>query len=344
MKKILLLLLIIISVNGLAQFPATQSQGTINTKVVSNGGFEAKKGLINGVFADTTAANADYIDFYNGAQIYTRSDRRFWLRDSVLNMWIRMAKFSEVGGNYIFNESVVESNDSVFLSNEKIYPRRTWTGYVDSASIAGWHDLAIVDFTDAEHGFEAWYDTTGTYEIGRGVVKFREPQASCLPQYIKFSTEVDVYAPLAGDSILKHSEFPDKIFTVYRDGAFQHINSLYGYTVGNDTLYFHPPLFENEQVNIKLEDSACSTQLTLEEPPEGSAVDMDFDVGQAVESSANEWDFGAGDYAGNTLTSMPANGYLEFEMPSDTLVIGLDDNSGADFYHGGGANVVWKYG
>src|SRR5688572_24337552 len=162
MKKILLLLLIIISVNGLAQFPATQSQGTINTKVVSNGGFEAKKGLINGVFADTTAANADYIDFYNGAQIYTRSDRRFWLRDSVLNMWIRMAKFSEVGSNLIFNESVVESNDSVFLRNEKYEPATDPSTYGYADGTYGYKPVAKYNFTGLANWDLLRYNSSST--------------------------------------------------------------------------------------------------------------------------------------------------------------------------------------
>src|SRR6187551_1208521 len=101
MKKILLLLLIIISINGLAQFPATQSQGTVNTKVVSNGGFQAMKGLINGVYVDTTAANAGYIDFYTGAQIYCTSDQYFYLRDTLPMRWTKMAKFSDIGGGLL---------------------------------------------------------------------------------------------------------------------------------------------------------------------------------------------------------------------------------------------------
>lgn len=97
MKKIFFFILIVISVNGFAQtgFPGVQSMANANTRLIVNGGLQATRGLINGVFTDTTAANSDYIDFYNGAQIYTRSDRNFWLRDSVLNQWIRMAKYSE---------------------------------------------------------------------------------------------------------------------------------------------------------------------------------------------------------------------------------------------------------
>src|SRR6187402_106013 len=105
MKKLIIAILTLISINSLAQFPVTQSMGTANTKVVSNGALQAVRGVINGVFTDTTAANSDQIDFYNGAQIWTRSDRNFWLRDSVLNMWVRMAKLSDASSTNIYNSN-----------------------------------------------------------------------------------------------------------------------------------------------------------------------------------------------------------------------------------------------
>src|SRR6187402_1805226 len=105
MKKLIIAILTLISINSLAQFPVTQSMGTANTKVVSNGALQAVRGVINGVFTDTTAANSDQIDFYNGAQIWTRSDRNFWLRDSALNMWVKMAKSSNVGGFFNPNQT-----------------------------------------------------------------------------------------------------------------------------------------------------------------------------------------------------------------------------------------------
>jgi len=113
MKKILLFILIAAYIDASGQFPGTQSMANASTKLLVNGGLEAKRGIINGVFTDTTTANADHIDFYNGAQIYTRSDRNFWLRDSVLNMWIRMAKFSEVGvaGANIYNSNGILTGD-----------------------------------------------------------------------------------------------------------------------------------------------------------------------------------------------------------------------------------------
>lgn len=112
MKKILLFVLLVVSISGFTQtgFPGVQGMGSPTTRLEVKGAVHAIKGVINGVYVDTTAANADYIDFYNGAQIYTRSDRNLWLRDSVLNMWIRMAKFSDAGTNIYNSDGILENN------------------------------------------------------------------------------------------------------------------------------------------------------------------------------------------------------------------------------------------
>lgn len=98
MKKIILSTIILLtSAICFAQFPQKRIITNNQTNAVFEGAAQTMLGLVNGVYADTTAANAGYIDFYNGAQIWTRSDRNFWLRDSVLNMWIRMAKYNDFG-------------------------------------------------------------------------------------------------------------------------------------------------------------------------------------------------------------------------------------------------------
>ncbi len=59
---------------------------------------QAKKGFINAVFTDTTAANAysatgatgGYrIKYYPGAQIFTTSDSSFWIRNSLATRWMK---------------------------------------------------------------------------------------------------------------------------------------------------------------------------------------------------------------------------------------------------------------
>lgn len=108
MKKIFFFLLVVISINAIGQdFPMTQGMATGNTRLIVNGGLHTIKGLINGNYADTTAANAGYIDFHHGAQIWTISDKNLWVRDSILSQWVRMAKFSEVGGSYTASQILV---------------------------------------------------------------------------------------------------------------------------------------------------------------------------------------------------------------------------------------------
>lgn len=89
MKKLLLFVLLFWSVASQAQdFPAYQSASTPNYRYRFLGAVQSDKGFINGVYTDTTSANSGYIDFHEGAQIWTTSDKKFWLRDSVNNIWL----------------------------------------------------------------------------------------------------------------------------------------------------------------------------------------------------------------------------------------------------------------
>jgi len=154
MKKILILALLIISISSFAQFPATQSMGTVNTRVVSNGAFDATKGLINGVFADTTAAN--------GAQIWTSSDMNFWLRSTALNMWIRMAKFSETGGGFTANLPIritgtVISADTSFAYDPSLSTNKRIQKIIDSLDAAGWDVSGSGTINSGTTGKPAYY-------------------------------------------------------------------------------------------------------------------------------------------------------------------------------------------
>lgn len=252
-------------------------------------------------------------------------------------------------GSLVFQESVVKTNDSVYLEGEKIRPRANYKAYGDSAGIAGWYKQAKVDFSSALHGYEAYYDSTGEYAEGVGVIKFREAEGggvSCVDTTISFITGITTNAPEAGDSILFHSLIAGKVLSIVREEHTLHYDALSGYTVDEDGyLYFHPPLAANERIDITLKDSACSVGIALEAPTEDPPVDMDFDIASSLsESPANQWNYGVNGYGGNSIAAMTGSGYFQFEMPSDALVIGLDDNSSPDFYNGGGATVVWKYG
>jgi hypothetical protein len=99
-------------------FAIKQSIANAPTTLGVTNALQAKKGIINGVFADTTTANlyntttGGYrLKFYPGAQIFTTSDNSFWVRDNTATKWI---KANSAGGS-----SVTSVNDStIIICNE----------------------------------------------------------------------------------------------------------------------------------------------------------------------------------------------------------------------------------
>lgn len=85
MKKILIFVLSFICLKSFGQYPVNQSLGSDSTLVTSKGALKSR--LINRPFSDTTQANTQRIKFYDGAQIWTTTDNKFWLRDSANNIW-----------------------------------------------------------------------------------------------------------------------------------------------------------------------------------------------------------------------------------------------------------------
>lgn len=109
MKKLLLLLLIFISVRSYAQYPnGIQTLGNDSNVIAPKGGFKAR--VINFAFTDTAQANTQHIKEYPGAQIFTTSDNKFWLRNSTATAWIEKGS----GGVGSGIDSLHVSNDSVF--------------------------------------------------------------------------------------------------------------------------------------------------------------------------------------------------------------------------------------
>jgi len=92
MKRIFIsLICLLVAFVCRAQFPITQNLGSSSTlvQVPANGGLRA--GLINRVFADTTAANLSNLDFYDGAQIKTLTPiNAVWWRDSTNTRWVQI--------------------------------------------------------------------------------------------------------------------------------------------------------------------------------------------------------------------------------------------------------------
>jgi len=221
----------------------------------------------------------------------------------------------------IYNESVVESNDSVFLRGEKIYPPSTNEYYgVDNAGNAGFHAAAVVVITNGEaknflnrNAAGEWVNTKYFQEM-------------------KFIVDEDPVAyPPAGDSTFADSSFGYRKLNIFRDGALQYQNDpLYGWEIDDATseITFHPPLFTGEKVIIQIYDTLQWNSITH------SVIEtcVDFTTtGDLTESPACTWSSAAGTGKGFSTTSLAAgdNGYYVIQNNSASSTsnpIGLDDD------------------
>jgi hypothetical protein len=87
MKFFFFIALILLSGTIFGQFSNTHTQSNANTLEDFNGGVRARKGVVNGRYADTLTANNDNkIKWWPGAQIVTGNI--VWLRDSTGTKWI----------------------------------------------------------------------------------------------------------------------------------------------------------------------------------------------------------------------------------------------------------------
>lgn len=86
MKQFLTILFSFFCFVSFAQLPNTHTQSNGHTKEVFLGGINPVKGLINGRYTDTTAANADYIKGEPGVQIIVGNT--LYIRDVTGTKWI----------------------------------------------------------------------------------------------------------------------------------------------------------------------------------------------------------------------------------------------------------------
>lgn len=89
MKYIVLILFSVLffSIKGYSQYPKpNQTIGTDSNVVQAKGGLQGR--VINITYVDTTAANLQRIKDYPGAQVFTTSDNKFWLRNATSSSWI----------------------------------------------------------------------------------------------------------------------------------------------------------------------------------------------------------------------------------------------------------------
>ena len=98
MKKILFILILFSSgffAKGQApKYPIPQSVANADSAIGISNAFQARKGLITGSYADTTAANLHHIRQYPFAFIGTTSDDAIWYRNADATQWIEFSSSS----------------------------------------------------------------------------------------------------------------------------------------------------------------------------------------------------------------------------------------------------------
>ena len=158
------------------------------------------------------------------------------------------------GSNLIFEESVVESNDSVFLEGEKANPFTNNTVYgQNSLGVKGAMPIIEVDLTDPQDGDLLAYKSS----LFKNVRRFKE---------MRFISGQTNYTAV-GDSIQIDTSFQDKKLKVYREGELQwEDDTVYGYEHSNDSIIFHPPLFTGEKIIIEVYDTLLWKSIDHVEP------------------------------------------------------------------------------
>lgn len=119
MKQLLTAILLIFSIGVFAQTPTNpytskSTRGNVNTLDSAAGPITTGVGLINKAYYDTTAANAaTKFKTYPGSQIYTYSDKKFWLSDGF--RWFEISGGSSNACTYgLDNGTGIVSWDSGF--------------------------------------------------------------------------------------------------------------------------------------------------------------------------------------------------------------------------------------
>jgi len=99
MKKILSILFVLFSFVGYCQFPNNPTQSNINTNNQFIGAATFQRGMVGGVFADTTSANAaSWVSGTRGIIIYSILDDAYYFRSGTLNKWVQFLPSGGTGG------------------------------------------------------------------------------------------------------------------------------------------------------------------------------------------------------------------------------------------------------
>ncbi len=179
-------------------------------------------------------------------------------------------------GTLKFAESVVKSNDSVYLRGEKALPPVNNTAYSVMNNVQGHNPIAILNVVAPEQDDLLHYDADNN--------EWDNFRASLLNGKMEFIVD-DPNFPNPGDSILVDSNFMDRHVEIYRDGDFQYRNGATYYyetdSIGGQ-ITFHPPLMAEERITIftsPITHWAYLSRREAESPP----VFTDFDYNPAHE-------------------------------------------------------------
>lgn len=187
-------------------------------------------------------------------------------------------------------------------------------------------DLLNIDTSGVQDGYVATWDTSGVDKV-----VFSAPTGgSDSTWYLNFKIG-DTYAPSVGDSLLIHTMFSDKRFTVYRNGLY--VNKHY--LLNDTTLKILPAFVSADTFAIVIRDSTNTRQLALENhtpPVTVENIDWTAELRAIDGGSGNLTANGsvpAGATATKRLTKATGN-YVEFTVDnpilnSETAVLVLDN-------------------
>jgi hypothetical protein len=147
MKTILTILSLLISGVMFGQFPNSHSQSNDKTNEIFKGAVNPIKGLINGIYSDTTAANNDYISKYPLAQIGVGSS--LYVRDSTATRWILIGSGSGsvIAGGAITSVPTVGFNPGTGLTSDQFIVNSFYQSQPPTAALTGG---VILEFRSAQ--------------------------------------------------------------------------------------------------------------------------------------------------------------------------------------------------
>ena len=115
MKKLLLILLILVSFNSFSQFTNNIGQGSATTQIYSKGGYGADSGFIlRSCYADTGIVNAGFLDAIPG-QIIRTCAGFMWIRNNTATAWLLVG-----GGSSGGSSTTLYTGDGSLTGNRQV--------------------------------------------------------------------------------------------------------------------------------------------------------------------------------------------------------------------------------